>query len=217
MSDDHEIAADLVGKLGGEAKGRLDGLTLQSLVTRLNLACKNVQTIPNSAARLFGDAANVIEQLEQERNASVVWAKRLKSYLSEGSFQTIESEMAWKRRAETAERRLERYEWKTIDTAPKDRTIQLWIAGPDQNLIDRRTTPYRMWAGNGRGFWVPRGRWSTVYNNWARDEYSNNAICGRWFYKDGNDWYDSEDTSPASFRATLWCELPEEIKDHIGG
>lgn len=34
------------------------------------------------------------------------WAERLRAYLSEGAFETIESEQAWKRRAETAERQL---------------------------------------------------------------------------------------------------------------
>ncbi len=46
---------------------------------------------------------DTIEKLLAERDAAVAWAERLRALMTEGSWETVQSEQAWKARATAAE------------------------------------------------------------------------------------------------------------------
>lgn len=89
--------------------------------------------------------------------------------------------------------------WNPIDTAPKDRLIDLWIVPPAKLLnAGRRVTGCR---------------WSGYSKSWVQGVEN---VTGRWGIDDeGNRCCYPQDTSDKAFRATHWMDTPEPPADVI--
>lgn len=91
--------------------------------------------------------------------------------------------------------------WQPIETAPRDgASIDIWVVPPtrprsNDRYVSKGAVPHRVADA--------RPAYALA---WQRD---GRCVTGRWFAEGLDDYYDPDDVSDASWRATHWRRPPE--------